>query len=306
MRTLDTETLRIPHLGDAKRITLMEVSHMTSTGALAAGTEERGTMITSNRIDDARQDSCDEPMVRPLFDEIYEVEDSWSDSGMFFDLSSKVLAIAAAAGIDTTGLLPIPFPPYAGKFSNGPVFSEITADLLGASLTNFSVGAAQALGTLPFGVIAGFVYPPEVIAAVAATPEGRAVLGQDLFSSGQVDQLIAATSARPPSAHSALVSMIGLNDIAALEATYDPADPGALIDDALQLAGRDRSGKSRPRPHRLRPGDRHGHLRHAAGNQLPPEPERVSRRSPGDRRCRGRCRQSGARGRRTRAAPAGP
>ena len=31
--------------------------------------------------------------------------------------------------------------------------------------------------------------------------------------------------------------MIGLNDIAVLEATFDPANPGALIGDALQLAG---------------------------------------------------------------------
>jgi len=190
-----------------------------------------------NSVDAVHHDSGGKPTDCAPFDEIYEVGDSWSDSGKFFALSSKVLDIAAAAGVDTTGLLPIPLPPYAGKFSNGPVFSEITAGLLGAKRTNFSVGAAQALGTLPFGVIAGFLYPPQVIAAVAATPQGQAVLGTNLFLPGQVDEFVAATSARPPSAHSALVSMIGLNDIAALEATFDPANPGALIGDALHLAG---------------------------------------------------------------------
>jgi len=188
-------------------------------------------------VDAVHPDSGGKPPARPLFDEIYQVGDSWADSGKFFHLSSRVLDIAAGAGVDIDGLLPIPLPPYAGKFSNGPVFSEITADLLGANLTNFSVGAAQAIGMLPFGVIAGFIYPPEVIAAVAATPEGQMVLGTNLFLPGQVTELIAATSARPPSVHSALVSMIGLNDIAALEATFDPTDPGALIDDAMKLAG---------------------------------------------------------------------
>jgi hypothetical protein len=104
------------------------------------------------------------PVARPLFDEIYAVGDSLSDSGGIFELSSEVLALVAAAGIDTDGLQPIPIsPPYAGKFSNGPVLPEITAELLGATLINFSFGGAQALGTLPFGVIAGSVIPDEVL-----------------------------------------------------------------------------------------------------------------------------------------------
>ena len=171
-------------------------------------------------------------MARPLFDEIYEVGDSWTDSGVHFGLSSQLLALAAAAGVNTDGLKPIPFPPYAHKYSNGPVFPEITADLLGAKLINFAGGGARALGTFPFGVIAGLVYPPEVIAAVAASPEGQALLNQNLSLPGQVADLVAATSAQPFSAHSALVSMIGLNDIAVFE-----ANPGASLSGALQLAG---------------------------------------------------------------------
>ena len=172
------------------------------------------------------------PVARPLFDQIYEVGDSWSDNGVHFALSSQLLAIAAAAGVNTAGLKPIPFPPYAHHYSNGPVFPEITAELLGAKLTDFAGGGAQALGTFPFGVIAGLVYPPEVIAAAEASPEGQAILNQNLSLPGQVADLVAATSAQPPSPHSALVSMIGLNDIAVFE-----ANPGASLSGALQLAG---------------------------------------------------------------------
>ena len=115
---------------------------------------------------------------------------------------------------------------------------EITAELLGAELINFSCGGAQALGTFPFGVIAGFVISPRGDSGGRRVPRrARALLNQNLSLPGQVADLVAATSAQPPSKHSALVSMIGLNDIAVLEATFDPANPGALIGDALQLAG---------------------------------------------------------------------
>lgn len=171
-------------------------------------------------------------MARPLFDEIYEVGDSWSDSGLHYGLSSRLLALADAALVNIDGLQPIPFPPYAQQYSNGSVFAEVTADLLGADLTSFAGGGAHALGTFPFGVIAGFVYPPAVIAAVAASSEGQAILGQNLNLPGQVADLVTATSAEPPSKHSALVSMIGLNDIADLQAT-----PGASLGDAFHLAG---------------------------------------------------------------------
>lgn len=176
-------------------------------------------------------------MARPLFRQIYEVGDSWSDSGLHFGLSSRLLELAADAGVNTSGLRPIPFPPYAEHYSNGPVFPEITAGLLGAELINFSGGGAQALGVFPFGVIAGFVYPPEVIAAAAASAAGQAILSQNLSLPGQVTDFVAATSADSPSHRSALVSMIGLNDIAVLQSTFDPANPGALLGPALHLAG---------------------------------------------------------------------
>ena len=182
-------------------------------------------------------------MARPLFDEIYAVGDSLSDSGGIFELSSQALFLATAAGVDTQGLQPIPVsPPYAGKFSNGPVLPEITAVLLGATLVNFSFGGAQALGTQTLLDAAGAAIPDEVIAEIdALSPEERApieaVLDHNINLPGQVADLVAATSAQPPSADSALVSLIGLNDLRGLAAFFDPNDPFALIDDALELAG---------------------------------------------------------------------
>ena len=53
---------------------------------------------------------------QPLFDEIYAVGDSLSDSGGVFQLSSQALTLAEAAGVNTEGLQPIPVsPPYAQK-----------------------------------------------------------------------------------------------------------------------------------------------------------------------------------------------
>ena len=179
-----------------------------------------------------------------LFGELYAVGDSLSDSGGIFQLSSLALALAKAAGIATQGLQPIPVsPPYAQKFSNGPVLPEITAELLGATLVNFSFGGAQALGELPFGLIAEPVIPDAVQAAIKALPPQlrgpiEAVLGYDINLSSQVAALVAATSALPPSPDSALVSLIGLNDLRGLLASYDPANPGALIADAQVLVGK--------------------------------------------------------------------
>lgn len=217
-------------------------SRALAVAAAAGGTTE-GLQITAvpmaatQQVNAPDRHSGGKPPSGPLFDEIYMVGDSWSDSGLHFELSSQLLAIAAAAGVDTAGLQPIPFPPYAHQYSNGPVFPEITADLLGAQLVNFSGGGAQALGVFPFGVIAGFIYPPEVIAAVAASPEGQALLNHDLNLSGQLADLVAAKQAQPPAAHSALVSLIGFNDIRGLEASFDPAHPGSSIGAALHLAG---------------------------------------------------------------------
>src|SRR5689334_17600949 len=94
------------------------------------------------------------PTTAPLFDELYAVGDSLSDNGGIYQLSSDLLTLIAAAGIDTDGLTPIPPPPYAMDFSNGPVLPVMTAELLGATLHDFAFGGATALGSLTFGDLA--------------------------------------------------------------------------------------------------------------------------------------------------------
>jgi phospholipase/lecithinase/hemolysin len=181
-------------------------------------------------------------MPSPLFDQLYAVGDSLSDSGGIYQLSKQALSLAAADGINTEGLQPIPVsPPYAGKFSNGPVLPEITAELLGAQLINFSFGGAEALGTQTLEQAAGPAIPDQVKAEIAALPPSEqapieAVLNKNINLSGQMADLVAETSANPPSTHSALVDLIGLNDFQALAGTFDPSNPQALIGEAAQTA----------------------------------------------------------------------
>ena len=110
-------------------------------------------------------------MPSPLFDQLYAVGDSMSDSGGIYQLSSQAISLAQADGINTDGLQPIPVsPPYAGKFSNGPFLPEITAQLLGAQLINFSFGGAEALGTQTLEEAAGPAIPDPLKAEIAALP----------------------------------------------------------------------------------------------------------------------------------------
>ena len=79
-----------------------------------------------------------------------------------------------------------------------------------------------------------------MLADIAALPLDErapieAVLDHNINLPGQVADLVAATSAQPPSADSALVSLIGLNDLRGLAATFDPGNPLALIG-ALKVA----------------------------------------------------------------------
>jgi hypothetical protein len=175
------------------------------------------------------------PTAITQFDEIYAVGDSLSDSGGIYGLSS--LALSLLPGDLADGLQPIPIsPPYAMKFSNGPVLPEITAELLGATLINFSFGGAEALGDNTLLDLAGSVIPPELLAAIDALPDPvqgqiEAVLNHVIDLPGQLADLTAALTVNPPSEDSALVSLIGLNDLQSL----DPTDP-LLIDHALATA----------------------------------------------------------------------
>jgi len=172
-------------------------------------------------------------MASPLFDQLYAVGDSMSDSGRIYQLTSQALSLVPPAIVQGLGLRPIPVsPPYAQKFSNGDVLPEITAQLLGANIVNFSFGGAEALGTLTLAQAAGPL--AEQIAGLPPNAALDAILNTNINLSGQVADLVAETSANPPSAHSALVSMIGLNDFQSLIGTS--SDPQALIGEAAQVA----------------------------------------------------------------------
>ncbi|WP_395710478.1 Ig-like domain-containing protein [Reyranella sp.] len=175
------------------------------------------------------------------FDQIYMVGDSLSDNGGIFQLSSQLLSLATAGGINTQGLHALPLSPYAGRFSNGPVMAEYTAELLGAELFNFSFGGAQALGTLTFGAVAAPAIPAQALAAIAALPPAQqaqinAVLNKNINLAGQMADFVAATSANEPSDHSALVCLMGLNDLQALAGSANPNNPQAAIAAATQVA----------------------------------------------------------------------
>src|SRR5690348_18378628 len=124
-----------------------------------------------------------------------------SESWGIYKLNNKALSLAAADGIETEGFQPNPISPaYAGKFSNGPVLPEITAQLLGAQLINFSFGGAEALGTQTLEQAAGPAIPDTVKTAIAGLPSDEraqidAVLDKNINLSGQMADLVAETSA---------------------------------------------------------------------------------------------------------------
>lgn len=168
------------------------------------------------------------PTTAPLFDELYAVGDSLSDNGGVYQLSSDLLALIAAAGIDTDGLTAIPPPPYAMDFSNGPVLPVITAELLGASLHDFAFGGATATGSLTFGDLAHNAIPPDLLTEILAVPGVQDVFNHEISLQGQLADLTAALAGHTPPGDSALVSLIGLNDLQSLEASFNPSDPTSL------------------------------------------------------------------------------
>ncbi|MFO1085078.1 MAG: SGNH/GDSL hydrolase family protein [Reyranellaceae bacterium] len=174
------------------------------------------------------------------FDQLYMVGDSLSDNGGIFALSSQLLSLATAAGINTQGLHPLPLNPYAARFSDGPVVPEYAAELLGAKLFNFALGGAQALGTLTFGAVAAPAIPAQTLTAIAALPAAQqapinAVLNKNINLTSQMTDFVAATSASHPSANSALVCLMGLNDLQALAGSANPNNPQAAIAAATQV-----------------------------------------------------------------------
>src|SRR5262245_14589169 len=81
-----------------------------------AGTFSNGPVLSAITTDQIQSPS--RPMARPLFDQLYAVGDSMSDSGGIYQLSSEALSLIPVSIRD--GLQPIPIsPPY---FSDLPVY----------------------------------------------------------------------------------------------------------------------------------------------------------------------------------------
>lgn len=188
----------------------------------------------------------------PIFEQIFYFGDSLTDGGGIFNLSSQALAVANEAGLDTTGLQPIPIsPPYAGVFSNGPVYAQLAPALLGIEedqAFNFAFGGAEALGVDTLLDSTGAGLPPELTDLDALPPELVSLLTQNTNLPGQLelfDAQIAETGA--PLENSAASLFIGLNDFQAFDPNFTLTAPfeitalaarvvGATLDAARHLA----------------------------------------------------------------------
>jgi phospholipase/lecithinase/hemolysin len=175
-------------------------------------------------------------MSKSVFTNLYAVGDSLSDNGGIYQLSTDVLDLVAAAHIPTGGLTPIPPPPYAQDFSNGPVLPVIEAQLLGATLHDFAFGGATATGTLTFGQLAQNAIPSALLPTIEAVPGVQDVFNHEISLQGQLNDLTASLGGHPAPQHSALVSLIGLNDLQSLEGTYNPADLNSFAHVATLVA----------------------------------------------------------------------
>ena len=136
------------------------------------------------------------PTAITQFDEIYAVGDSLSDSGGIYNLSNAALSLIPPGLRD--GLTPIPPPPYAQDFSNGPVLPKYTAELLGATLHDFAFGGAEAL-TMNTALD---LLPSDLRDEINLLPEPlqsqvEAVLSHVIDLPGQIADLTAALAANP-------------------------------------------------------------------------------------------------------------
>lgn len=166
------------------------------------------------------------------FSRLFIFGDSLSDPGGpnagVFGLSTQLLAAAGLSGIVPA----TPVAPYATRFSNGEVFTQIFPGLLGltdAQVSNFAIGSARAIGSQPFSALTGGAIPP-------ATPQLAAILGTDINLGGQLARFEAAVP--DPGPNAAAFLFIGENDLGALGGVLDPSDPaGALAQVAAVVAG---------------------------------------------------------------------
>ncbi|MEO1329681.1 MAG: SGNH/GDSL hydrolase family protein [Pseudomonadota bacterium] len=155
---------------------------------------------------------------------VYYFGDSLSDGGGIFELTS---AAGGFLGLDPSVFPPTPLtPPYAGVFSNGPVYSQIAPELLGWDAEYYALGGAQALGEQFLGDnlnagLAGLGIPP------VPWPDA---INVDVNLGGQVARFLDDTQGTVPDGAAASV-LIGLNDLNAV------ASSGASPEEAFQAVG---------------------------------------------------------------------
>lgn len=178
------------------------------------------------------------------FSEIYYFGDSITDSGGIFELTSEAAAqLLAATGI---AIPPVPLsPPYAEQFSNGAVYPEIAPALLGIDeddVFNFSLGGAEALGSLTLEDQLAAALPADLFAVASAVVD-PALLAFDTNLDAQVDRFLAQAAEAPPAPGSAASLFIGLNDFnafapsSALTAPFELlALVGGILDATLDAA----------------------------------------------------------------------
>ena len=148
----------------------------------------------------------------------YVVAASLSDNGL---PNGRGLAALFAPALAIPGVTPIPNPAEGyddGRFSDGPVFAETAASLLGAgNVENFAIGSARAQGEL---VINDFLAPEEQLPFPS--------FNQNINLTGQIDQFLQAVTVAPPPANSVANILIGQLDFFDLGA-LDPATAIAAI-----------------------------------------------------------------------------
>lgn len=143
--------------------------------------------------------------------------DSLTDDGNLFDLTTAV----------SDEGFPIEDVGYNQRFTNGLVFAEYTAPLLGVDNTlNFGIGAAQALGSL---TLRDEVVERELEEFLTVPLEDPA-LDFDINLTAQIDRFLAETAGQDRSDMSATV-FIGANDYL----NFEPSSPEALLIEGLGL-----------------------------------------------------------------------
>lgn len=153
-------------------------------------------------------------------DTLIHIGDSISDDGAFFDYTARYLRLPLP--------FPVPFPlppgpaflgegvvPYAGVFSNGPVYTQTLAGLLGLSdeqVAGYSIGGARLLGDRPISATLG-----EAAALLVPGAPGdfninytaqveRVLTGAAIVPEGEVPAI-------DPNLHTAALINIGANDL---------------------------------------------------------------------------------------------